>query len=72
MASNWLWYLWALLDKKPEISKACSAFLKCNCKKKCSPSCTCVKAQIACAAFCGCDGKCKENSAKTENDTKET
>lgn len=47
--------------KKPEISKACSAFLKCNCKKKCSTKCTCVKAGLSCAAFCGCDGKCKEN-----------
>lgn len=57
---------------KPEISIACSAFLKCLCKKQCGARCTCVKAGISCAVFCACDGKChKENATSTRSNSME-
>jgi hypothetical protein len=44
----------------PEISKICTALIRCKCKKGCTVSrCKCVKANLLCTSLCQCDGKCE-------------
>lgn len=44
-----------------EASVHCQELLHCNCQKRCSGRCKCIKASLPCTNLCACDGQCSRD-----------